>query len=90
MWVHACVYAHFTDGVLCREPKSRDETPGGPEESTSTKAQYTCRLYRCTKYICLYICGAAGLDDLGRSHLVFPMCNEYLERYIGFHVRSRM
>ena len=25
-----------------------------------------------------------------RSHLVFPMCNLYLERYMGFHVRSRM
>ena len=23
-------------------------TPGGPEESRSTKAQYTCRPYRCT------------------------------------------
>jgi len=31
-------------------------TPGGPEESRSTKAQYACRPYRCTKYICLYIC----------------------------------
>ena len=30
-------------------------TPGEPEESRSTKAQYTCRPYRCTKYICLYI-----------------------------------
>jgi len=40
-------------------------TPGGPEESRSTKAQYTCRPYRCTRYICLYICWAAGFDDLG-------------------------
>ena len=23
------------------------------------------RLYRCTQYICLYICCAAGFDDLG-------------------------
>ena len=30
-------------------------TPGGPEESRSTKAQYTCIPYRCTQYICLYI-----------------------------------
>ena len=29
-------------------------TPGEPEESRSTKAQYTCRPYRCTQYICLY------------------------------------
>jgi len=26
-------------------------TPGEPEEPRSTKAQYTCRPYRCTKYI---------------------------------------
>jgi len=39
-------------------------TPGEPEESRSTKAQYTCRPYRCTQYICLYICWAAGFDDL--------------------------
>ena len=40
-------------------------TPGEPEESRSTKAQYTRRPYRCTQYICLYMCWAAGFDDLG-------------------------
>ena len=40
-------------------------TTGGPEESRSNQAQYTCRPYRCTQYICLYICCAAGFDDLG-------------------------
>jgi len=35
-------------------------TSGEPEEAKSTKAQYTYRPYRCTKYICLYICWAAG------------------------------
>ena len=40
-------------------------TPGELEKSRSTKAQYTCRPYRCTQYICLYICWAAGFDDLG-------------------------
>ena len=40
-------------------------TPAEPEESRSTKAQCTCRPYRCTKYICLYLCWAAGFDDLG-------------------------
>jgi len=40
-------------------------TPGGPEESRSTKAQYTCRPYRCTQCICLYTCCSAGFDDLG-------------------------
>jgi len=48
-----------------------DVSPGvgrtlkGPEEPRSTKAQYTCRRYRCTQYICLYICCAAGFDDVG-------------------------
>jgi len=37
------------------------QTPGEPEESRS----YTCRPYRCTQYICLYICCTAGFDDLG-------------------------
>ena len=41
------------------------QTPGEPEESRSTKAQYTCRPCRCTQNICLYICCAAGFDDLG-------------------------
>jgi len=40
-------------------------TPGEPEKSRSTKTQYTCRPYRCTQYICLYICWPAGFDDLG-------------------------
>ena len=40
-------------------------TPGEPGESRLTKAQYTCKTYRCTQYICLYICCAAGFDDLG-------------------------
>ena len=48
-------------------------TPGEPEESRLTKAQYTCRPYhsRCTKYFCLYICWATGFDDLGHLPL-FP------------------
>ena len=40
-------------------------TPGEPEEPRLTKVHYTCRPYRCTQYICLYICWAAGFDDLG-------------------------
>jgi len=42
--VYVCVYArthtHCTDGVLVCEPRSRDETPGGPEESGSTKSRH--------------------------------------------------
>ena len=39
-------------------------TLGEPEEPRSTKAQYTCRSYMCTKYICLCVCWAAGFNDL--------------------------
>ena len=39
--------------------------PGEPEGPRSTKAQYTCRPYRRTQYICLYMCWAAGFDDPG-------------------------
>ena len=49
------VYARIhtqTTGVLDVSP-GVGRTPGGPEESRSTKAQYICRPYRCTQYICL-------------------------------------
>ena len=42
--MYVCVYAHThthcTDGVLKCEPSSRDETPGGSEESRWTKSWY--------------------------------------------------
>ena len=61
-WVGVCLYTrvhtHKLLGYLMW-------TQRWPEEPRSTKTQYTCRPYRCTKYICLYICWAAGLDDLG-------------------------
>jgi len=50
-----------------------ERTPGEPEESRSAKAQYTCRPYRFTQYICLYICCAAGFDDLGQLLFSFNM-----------------
>ena len=58
MLVYARAYTQTT-WVLDVSP-GVGQTPGEPEESKSTKAQYTCRLYRCTKYICLY----AGLRVL--------------------------
>jgi len=40
-----CIYTHthihYTDGVLGCEPRSRDETPGGPEEIRWTKSRHT-------------------------------------------------
>jgi hypothetical protein len=47
VYVGVCVcirthtHTHCTDGVLGCEPRSRDETPGGPEESGWTKSRYT-------------------------------------------------
>ena len=68
-WVCVCVLVYArthtqTTWVLDESP-GVGRTPGEPEESRLTKAQYTCRPYRCTQYICLYICWAAGFDDLG-------------------------
>jgi len=46
MCVCVCIYAHThthcTDGVLGCEPRGRDETPGGPEESRWTKSRHIC------------------------------------------------
>jgi len=66
VYVCACIraYIHTNYSGIDVSP-GVGRTPGEPEESRSTKAQYTCRLYRCTQYICLYICWAAGFDDLG-------------------------
>ena len=33
MCVYARAHTHYTDGVLCCEPRGRDETLGGPDES---------------------------------------------------------
>jgi len=45
MWVCVCVYTHThthcIDGVLGCELRSRDETPGRPEESRSTESRHT-------------------------------------------------
>jgi len=42
--VSVCIYTHThtycTDEVLGCEPRSRDETPGGPEESRWTKSRH--------------------------------------------------
>jgi len=56
MCVNTHTHPQYTDGVLGFEPRSRNETPGEMESSRSTKVQYICRPYRCTKYICLYMC----------------------------------
>jgi len=61
MWVYVCVYAlthtHCTDGVLGCEPRSRDETPGAPEESRWSKSRHTY-IRICDKvHICMHMLG---------------------------------
>jgi len=59
--VHVCVYAHTythcTDGVLGCEPRSRDETPGGPEESEWTNLGIYIFVYVYKVHMCMYMLG---------------------------------
>jgi len=62
MWVYVCVCAHThthcTDRVLGCEPRSRDETPGGPEESRWTKSRHTyIFVYVYKVHMCMYLLG---------------------------------
>ena len=53
-----CVYTNTntrtTHGVLGCEPRGRDETPGGPEESRWTKSRHIC-ICICVQSTHLYI-----------------------------------
>jgi len=40
--IHTHTHTHCTYGVLGCEPRGRDETPGGPEESRWTKSRHIC------------------------------------------------
>jgi len=42
MWVYTHTHTLTQRWVLSCEPKSRDETPGGPEESKWTKSRHIC------------------------------------------------
>jgi len=65
-WVGVCLYTrvHTQTTWVPDVSPGVGQTPGEPEEFRSTKAQYTYRPYRCTKYICLYTCWAVDFDDL--------------------------
>jgi len=41
VFLYSHTHTHCTDGVFGCEPRSRDETPGGPEESRWTKSLHT-------------------------------------------------
>ena len=66
VYVGVCVFAHThthcTDGVLGCEPRSREETPGGPEESRWTKSRHTY-IRICVESTNVYIC-AKRLDEI--------------------------
>ena len=47
-----CLYTRVLDVSL-----GVGRTPEEPEEYRLTKVKYTCRLYMCTQYICLYMLG---------------------------------
>jgi len=58
MGVCVCVYTHThthtAHKVLGCEPRSRDETPGGPEESRWTKFWHTyIRMYVQSTHLCV-------------------------------------
>ena len=59
MWVYACVCArthtHYTDVLLVCEPRSRDETPGGPEESGWTKSRHYIFVYVYKVHMYMYM-----------------------------------
>ena len=57
--VHTHTHAHCTYWVLGCEPKGRDETPRGPEESRCTKSRHMC-FCKCVQtgitHLCVYAC----------------------------------
>ena len=53
--VGVCVLVYTRTHWILDVSPGVGRTPGEPEEPRSTKAHYTCRPYRCTQYICLYI-----------------------------------
>ena len=55
-------------------------TPGESEESRSTKAQYTCRPYRCTQYICLYIHAVLRVLMIWANCFFLLTCLFFLEK----------
>jgi len=76
MCVCVCVYAHThkrrTDGVLGCEPRSRDETPGRPDESRWTKSLHTY-IRICVQSTRVYIY-AKRWDEILEKLLFFLTC----------------
>jgi len=74
MWVYVSVYAHThthcTDKVFGCEPRSRDETPGGPGESRWTKSRHIyIRICVQSTHVYLY---ATRRDEI-LDKMLFPL-----------------
>jgi len=62
-------HTHCTDGVLGCQPRSRDETPGGPEESGWTKSRHVyIRICVQSTHVHVY---ASSRDEI-LDQLLFP------------------
>jgi len=82
MCVCVCVYAQThtrcTDGVLGCEPSSRDETPGGPEESSWTKFRHT-HIRKCVQSTPVYIY-AKRRDEIWTNCFFLSKCFFFREK----------
>jgi len=78
-----CVYTHphthCTDRVLGCEPRSRDETPGGPKESRWTKSRHTCIR---TRVQSAHVCICAKRQDEILDSLLSPFDMSFLLRKV--------
>ena len=63
-WVLVYTRTHTQTTWVLEVSPGVGRTPGEPEESRLTKAQYTCRPYMYTHYICLHTWWAECFDDL--------------------------
>jgi len=72
-WVGACLYTGIRTRRLLWYLMWAQMWDGHLESRKNrwTNARYICRLYMCTKSNCVYVCWAAGFDDLGQLLFFF-------------------
>ena len=77
--VNAHTHTHYTDGLLGCAPRSRDETPGGPEESRWTESRYIY-IRTCVQStpVCIYVKRRDAILD----SLLFSLNMSYLLRKV--------
>ena len=82
VYVCECVYMHthtHTAQVLGCEPRSRDETPGGPEESRWTKSRHTC-IRICVQSTHVYIYAVLRVLVIWANCFFLLTCLFFLEK----------